>query len=217
MNLNLFKRKASFQVKPEHKVIPAFKVGSTQFYQFEDVFNMPCMRGLGAIKFYEEFMMRCTREYLMAHYEANKNILSTPVKSVLDLKRIWEINEQLGERLRWVVEPELLYKFASVVFFDGSENPYEYDMSYNVKKIERWKKEMEMKDFFLQQPMLALIPYLRQQEISFPDLAKTVRNLTQLHLENLLANISSETKRNDLRNSFGLPMEMPQESTKSNA
>lgn len=186
-----------------HATVLAFTCGGVDYYQLDDPFNSSYRRALGAIKYYEEFRMRTTREYLQAHYEAMKAILTPEKGKGLDIGMMYKLNEQLGERLNFAVEEETLYNLASVVFFDSSESPYDYDNSYNRKKIARWKKEKGAKDFFLQQPIIKLIPYLKDLGDSIPDYLEVTAKVTRFHLENLLPLISDESKRSSLEKSFG--------------
>jgi hypothetical protein len=61
-----------------------------------------------------------------------------------------------------ITDADLVYKLASVVFFDKSESPTHYEHGYNQKKIEHWKKNASMYDFFLQMPLQELVPFLKQ-------------------------------------------------------
>jgi hypothetical protein len=63
-----------------------------------------------------------------------------------------------------ITDADLIYKLASVVFFDKSESPTHYEHGYNQKKIEHWKKKASMYDFFLQMPVQQLVPFLKQSE-----------------------------------------------------
>jgi cell shape-determining protein MreC len=80
--------------------------------------------------------------------QAFKNILAkTPFKST-DLFELMKLNNQLSERLEFIYDTDLVYKLASVVYFDEKENPEDYDWTYNQKKIDKWKKDKSINDFF---------------------------------------------------------------------
>lgn len=208
--LNRLLRRSHFP-EANHAIIKAFTCGGVDYFQFDDVFNVPYRRGLGAIKYYEEFRMRTTAEFLKLHYESVKAILTPEKGKGLDITKIAQLNEQLGERLNWALDGDSLYNFASVVFFDATESPFDYEMKYNKRKIAEWKKHMEAKDFFLQQPLIRLIPYLRDLNASIPDYLEVTAKVTQFHLENLLGAISDESKRSSLKKSYGFAEALPVE------
>lgn len=199
----LFRPAPKFQLETGHSIIPAFKIGGVQYYCYEDVFRMNYKRGLGAIKYYEEFRMRCTREYLIAHYEAVKKILTQPEKGVITLTELHKFNEQLGERLNWIIEADSLYKFCSVVFFDATEDPYDYDMKHCLKKIAIWKKHEGVRDFFLRQELVRLIPYLAKLPEDTSQVLSVIEKINRYHLESLSQVLSDEMKKTDLWRSYG--------------
>ena len=168
--------------KSEHIIEWAFNVGGTDYYQFADVFNMSYERGLTAIAIYNELDMRCSRGYLLKHVEAVTNILR---QAEIDVFKINALNEQMRQRLQLVTDVELLYRLASVVFFDKNENPNLYEQDYCEKKIAHWKAHKGVADFFLQQPIQTLIPSLQNVDIDLDEYTKLNEELNKLHLEKL--------------------------------
>lgn len=191
----LLQRKPKFLLKGEHAIKEAFTCGGVTYYCWDDAFNQPYERALKALTFYEEFRMRTTREFLVRHCDSVDAILNNPKK--IEVGRLAILNKQLKERLEWIMEPDILYKLASVIFFDKNESPFTYDFKYSARKIEHWKKHTGMNDFFLQMPIVQLIPYLKGSEINFEAYSKLVRDMTQIHLANITGNISAESKKSD--------------------
>ena len=159
----------------KYRIKKAFVCGGVEYYQFDDVFNLPYQRGLTAITFFREMQMNCDRDFLMSFCEAKANIGQKIIDSMsvknnkLDLnKTIALLNQSaqldinLKERVAMITDADLIYKLASVVFFDKSESPTHYEHGYNQKKIEFWKKNASMYDFFLQMPVQELVPFLKQ-------------------------------------------------------
>jgi len=178
-----FTGKGVFQViRPEHKTIPAFISGGTQYNQFEDPFNAPCLRALTALDFYEEFRQRVSLEYLEKHTQAVDAILSDPKK--INIGELARINRHLKERMK-IFNFELAYKLASVVYFDDSESPYVYDFKYGQKKIEKWKKDQTVDSFFLQQPLQQLIPSLTSSEGNLQTFSQAEAKVQKSYLDNL--------------------------------
>lgn len=181
-------RSNRFELRPGHRIEPAFTVGGIEYFQFPDILSMGFERALSALAFYEELRMRTTREYLDAHCMAVENILSDPKK--INVAQLAILNKNLQDRLKMVVEPQIVYKLASVLYFDNTENPYRYDYQYGVTKIERWKKEKSLKDFFLSTPIKDLIPGLSTYEENLESYSRVVEMLNDKTLTSILSTLS---------------------------
>ena len=178
---------------PDHKHIIeyAFEVAGVKYFRFNDVFNLPYERGLMSVAVYEETRMRCSREYLTEHCKAISEILRDPQK--VDIFRINELNEQMKDRLNLATDVDLLYKLASIVFFDKKENPVLYDAEYNLKKIAFWKKHRGVADFFFQKPVVELIPFIRSSDFDLDSYSALNSQLNEVHLERI--RLSSSKKQ----------------------
>lgn len=183
-----------FIKQPKHEVVCSFIIGGIPYYQYADPLNNPYRRGLKSLAAYEEFESRVNRKYLMQHQAAMDAVLSNPKQ--INMGDVFRLHQQLKERMSFVFEPELMWKLAAVVFFDTSENPYDYDFAYGLKKIDRWKKESSMKDFFLQQPLLTLIPYLRDYEEDIQAYSQITELIKEKHSETLSSILSRGTSTN---------------------
>lgn len=189
--LRIWGKRSPKQVFPESKYIieHAFTIGGVDYYRHNDVFSLPYERGMMALSIYEECRMGISHEYLELHTKAIENILKA---TKINVYHINTLNEQLKERMGFSADADLLYKLASVVFFDKNENPNMYEADYCQKKIDHWKKYKDVVDFFLQMPVRELIPYLNS---SGDDLRKSFRAVTEIsrqHLDNL-QDITSKT------------------------
>lgn len=191
----LFNRKPKFLLQNDHIIKEAFTCGGVMYYQFDDIFNQPYERTLTALDFYEEFRMRTSFDFIKLHVQACKDIMNNP--KAIELGKLLKLNEQLDERMNWILSPDLLYKLASVVFFDNNESPFVYDHKYSQQKIKNWKKYSEMNAFFLQMPIIKLVPYLEDCGLDFQTYSLLVEKLTETHLANIITNLSPETKSKD--------------------
>lgn len=198
--LNLFKKKVKlpeFHIKAEHKIELAFECDGVAYYHFPQVFDIPCMRAMSAVQFYEEMRMRMTKDFMLLDAEAHAKI-NEGLRAVLsgktggiDLgtahKMLAESDmliSQKKERLEWIAEPETIYNLASVVYFDATENPYQFDSAHAKIKIDRWKKSNDkMLDFFLSQPISNYMPYFAQLKVDTGDYIAIVEELSKAHLE----------------------------------
>jgi hypothetical protein len=166
----------------KHLIDYAFTAGGVDYYQFNDTFSLPYERGLMALAVYEESRMRCSREYLERHV---KTVRETLKSNKIDIFKINQLNEQMSERLNLVIDVDLLYKLASIVFFDKKENPAIYEPDYCKEKIEFWKRHKGVADFFLQKPITELIPFLKSAGIDLNEYSRLNTELNRLHSERL--------------------------------
>lgn len=183
MNLlnRIFNRKQDIKSifpNQNHIIEEAFEVDGVKYYQFSDIFQIPYERGLMALAVYEEVRMRCTREYLQKHVEACRTLLHD---NKIDIYKLNSINEQLGDRLNLAFDTEHLYKLASIVFFDKKENPALYEADYCAKKIDFWKKHKDLTVFFLQKPLLELIPFLKDVDTDLQAYSEIVEKTNKIH------------------------------------
>ena len=82
-----------------------------------------------------------------------------------------------------------------VMYFDKSEHPANYDFAYNEQKIERWKKYGKPDiDFFLQMPLVDLMPFLTERAENLRIYSAVVEELNQVHLENLSTILETVSK-----------------------
>jgi hypothetical protein len=87
----------------------------------------------------------------------------------IKVSELWKIVSMLKERLDFVVPTtDLIYKFASVAFFDKNESPYSYDPEYAKEKIKRWKEAGDVNDFFIVMQLKDIVPLptLSEQDLA---------------------------------------------------
>jgi hypothetical protein len=181
-------------VKDELQLKLAFTVGGVDYYELENIFNLPYQRALEAIAIYEENRMKITYEYLKAHTKAIDNIFALQRFGLKEFAKLNQLNEQMKERLDFVVDTDLVYKLASVVYFTKDENPYTYDGKVAMDKIKNWKASAGVNDFFLSKPIINLLPYLKDCDMNFQVYSAVTDSATVKHLENILLNLSAEQK-----------------------
>lgn len=191
--------KPSFPVEVKEPVVFAFALKGVNYWKFPDIQKTPSLRGLDAIVFYEEFKKRTTKELYQEEMEAETILLrdvrlalsgaqgrinlAAAFASLADWEKILRHRE---ERLKFIVEPDLVWKLASIVYFDETENPNRYDMVYNLeKKIPFWKEQVSEEDFFLSKPIEELVPYLNEYKATLPTILSVTRMVREIHKENL--------------------------------
>ncbi len=178
----------------KHIIMYAFTIGERHYFRFDDPLNTPYDRALKCLVYYKELEMNCDRAFLKAHTEAFDNVLNgtqLTISNIVDLK---VLNDHLKQRLELPKEPELMYKMASVVFFDQHENPYVYEFKYGENKIRFWKKNTTLTDFFLQKPLVELIPYLQHAGENLEQFSQMTQAASKKHLDKVLPLLSEIQK-----------------------
>jgi hypothetical protein len=188
---SLFKKNAFTGTK--HIIKPAFVCGGVQYYEFDNTANLPYKRGLKFLSIYNELDMRCDRFYLEKHVEAIEAELSKSV-GVQQIFKVKQLNDQLKERLKMIYHEDLVYKVASIVFFDENENPDDWEWQYALKKIAHWKKHEDVAAFFLHEPIQRLIPFLNTSAVNTRLYSEAQKAADQIQLENILASLSLSPK-----------------------
>lgn len=192
---NLFKRKPKFPTVTKHITKFAFEVGGVKYFEFDTAANIPAMRGLKFLSVYNELDMKCDRFYLNSYADAVLSQFTKPKLGFQEMANIQVWTAQLKERLTWVYHEDLIYKLCSVYFFDENENPNDWEWEYALKKIEHWKKHESVLAFFLHEPIVRLIPYLKDLGPNSLSYSEAQKGLDKAQLENLLANLSGSRKK----------------------
>ena len=152
--------------------------------------NIAYERGLSALCVYNELEMRCDREYLLLHTDAVDKALR---EKNINIYKIKQMNDILKQRLTMVTDVDLMYKLASVVYFDETENPLVYEPEYAAAKIAKWRKDKKVSDFFSQQPLQELLPFL-QNAVTDLDIYTELQQEAKM-LEEQALRMSSSAKK----------------------
>jgi abortive infection bacteriophage resistance protein len=178
--LTKFGHKPIWQIPEGHVIEPAFISGGIQYYRLKDYFNTFSLRGLTALQVYEEWNMRMTKEHLSEFIELMDKNLNNPRE--IRIGEIARIVNILKERINYIMPTtEIVYKFASVAFFDKNESPYSYDPEYCKQKINRWKEEAEISDFFIVMLLKDMIPLPQLSEVDLKICLNMIDEATNLH------------------------------------
>lgn len=160
-------------------------VGGVRYYEMDDLINQPFERAVTCLTFYEEFNQRVNREYLLKYVDAMLKALQVVPGQALAISDATVLTKNLKDRLNWIMDADLAYKLASVIYFDKHENPVVYDPKYNQEKIAFWKKEAGVKEFFFMLPLQKLMPFLKDFEQNFETYLAVTEQLKGQHLTNI--------------------------------
>ena len=170
----------------------AFSVGDRHYFCFDDILNIPYQRGLSTLVYAKELDCNVDRAFIEQHCKAFDAVLTTSRFTTKQLLQLQTLNNQLMEKMAMPKEPDLMYKFAAVVYFDQKENPRHYEFKYGEEKIRHWKKNMGLNDFFLSQPLRALIPYLESVGDNLQTFSEMTTRVSAKHSANLSAALSGK-------------------------
>ena len=185
-----FPKKNPFQGDPN--IVKAFTVDGVDFYTFEDPLLIGYQRSLVAMEFTEDLNTGISKDFYNTNLKALKNCLNS--NKLVDAIKIVE---QLENTLKWRIDPDLIFKLASVLFFTEEENPSTYDYTYNEKKVKFMMKHSG--DFFLQMPLKSLIPSL---ELSHRDTLLyllAVENEKNNYTKRCMENIKWDSTSQDMK------------------
>lgn len=198
----MLKKITSYFRKPDkpfpntkHIIKYAFTVGGIDYYEFDTTANLPFRRGLKFLSIYNEMDMKIDKYYMGKHIEAVDKLLSGKI-ALEQLSAIKQLNNQLKERNNFIIPEDLIYKIASVVFFDANENPDDWEWKYASEKIERWKKSESATTFFLHEPIVRLMPFLNVSEENLKVHLEVEKAIDAGHLGNILEMLSPDQKGN---------------------
>jgi hypothetical protein len=187
-------------------IVEAFTLDGVRYFMPQSIDELPAERAMFFHLYYEEFRMRCDREYLEAHnkavlnqckiigeyFNADSGKINIP-EILKHLSNIHKLTDQIDERLRYIIHPDHILKIASVVIWDENEHPSKYDVAYNKNKIDLWKKKRICQEL-LELPFFKLIAFTDDAKNNFQIYSEEMEKLTGLNWEQVLSNLS-ETHR----------------------
>ena len=194
----------------DYVIEPGPVILGTQYYYHKDIMSTPCQRYLYLSNYLQEYDMKFDREYLIQELEAREKLeqeienqfvvkggainLKKLLDKISDLKKL---TMQAKERLELIVEPDVIYKIASVVLFDEKENPAFYDPKHGVEKVQKWR-DGEVTDFFLTMPLQKLLNLRKLSEGDLGTYLKVAKAVKKEHLESISTILSSSQMMPDL-------------------
>ena len=193
--LNKIRRKFSaspallFKVDKKHRIVFAFSSGGVDHFMFEKALELSYERALFTHLYYTEFQRGVDDEYIKKHTAAVMKIINS---KRIELTKIYQLEKNLQDLCQVAFDPDLIWKIAAVTFFDKNEDPYLFDQVYALKKIERWKKNEDIKSFFLRLPLPELISFLKSSQSDITSYSKVVEKQKQMSLSTIEEVLSNE-------------------------
>jgi len=133
--------KKEFHPKTGAKIKHVFTLGGKDYYQLENDVQISEVRFAFLRQYYSEMEMRMTKESMIEFCEAIKKACNPPKGQSIEIGRIDRLADEMKDRAEWLVEPDSLFRFASVIYFTLDEDITGYDEKYNERKIKLFKKK----------------------------------------------------------------------------
>lgn len=181
-----------------------------QYFYHKDIMATPCQRYLYLSNYLQEYDMKFDREYLLQEIEAREKteLAIEALFTVKDgginlakvLNKIGELKKltlQAKERLELIIEPDVIFKIASVVLFDIKENPGFYDAKHGIEKVQKWKKG-EATDFFLTMPLQKLLNLRNLSDKDLTTYLQVAKAMKKVHLDSISTTLSNSQTKGDL-------------------
>lgn len=133
------------------RVEKAFIADGVQYWAFKKDTDMPYGRYKYMITFIKQVDLRMTDAVLRAYLDKIENNISGQGGRDINLTKVFQTVQDMRSRLELMFETEVVLDYASVVYFDDSEDLTTYDTKHNKHKKERWREAGTL-DFFYTRP-----------------------------------------------------------------
>lgn len=144
-------RMTIYHPKIKGLVEEAFKANGVQYYCFKQESEGRYKRYIVMQAFLQEYYLRIDLATLKANIQQLDKWLNPPISKEgvgqLQLGRALELLDVMRQRAEIAFEPDTVYRLASCLYFDDTEDVSNYDKDHNEKKIASWK-EANIVDFF---------------------------------------------------------------------
>lgn len=185
--------KGNFLVQPECVTEFCFEAKNGRNFKFVDEKNIPAFRAMAAMDIYTMVEEKVDTNY---HKLAYKSIFDAANKG--NLIKVGQVAENALQRMNHITNIDLLYRLASVLYFDEHENPYEYNIEYAEKKIALWREE-DLGSFFCRTPLKEYLPSFAGYTMSLETYTDHERKELLQHLTSHLSLLSNDHSNSELK------------------
>lgn len=172
-----------------------FIVRGVQYYVFKQDSMVRTGRYMFVQNFLQETMYRMTVDRLKAYIaRVRSEIDGTKMKDggpQINIGNAIVFLDQMKNLTELAFEPETVYRLASVIYFDETEDITKWDKDHNDKKIAAWKEEGTL-DFFYGRPFIELTGLKGISETDLRDCLDKFQKLTDEY--NTVLNSGTQTQ-----------------------
>lgn len=165
----------------------AFQSGKTKFFQFKQDTEIRTGRYMIIQNILQEVYLRIDRERLAQYIKRITSEIDGS-RGQINIGNALAYLGQLNTMTELAFEPDTVYRLASVIYFDETEDLRKWDRKYNEQKIVGWKENGTL-DFFFNKPFRELIGL---KDISLTDLKDYLEKVAALS-EGYRSVMNSET------------------------
>ena len=144
----------------------SFKVRGITYYNFKSDTQVRTGRYIFVQNFLQEVYFRMDLDRLKMYISRVREEIDGSKNGQINVGNACAFLDQMKNLTELAFEPDTVYRLASVIFFDDTEDVTKWDKAHNDKKIAAWKEEGTL-DFFYKRPFTAL---MRLKDISETDL-----------------------------------------------
>ena len=161
MGINLFtkKPKRPTALRQGKLVEKALWIDGEVYYRFKNLADMPYLRYLRMLQFSTEVQMRIDSETLSESLDAMEAALEAGKGT-----EIAKLIAVLKEKTRLLISTDAIYRLLSCVFFTDDEYLDDYDFDVGDKKIELFKKKVNILEMLSHESAKKFIPQIDLSE-----------------------------------------------------
>lgn len=186
----------------------AFTSGGIHYFKFNTEVNIPFQRAIAARDILTEELWQIDPNILKGWTESLINVvINNKLSAEKKLFEVGVLASRLKEQMELSFSLVRQLKLATVLYFDETENPLDYEYPYNKKKMEHWMKHNDVRSFFLNLPQYLYLPSGNELTQNFPTyLQAESQNITNL-LKHIIISLPSDDSNNDLRKHYNSQVE----------
>ena len=165
----------------------AFTLNGIRYFNYTSLSSIPTYRALAIQTYFKEAQEGLDLEKIKAF---NSAIKASANKG--NLEDVFKYASWIEEAVKFIYQPDIYFKLASIWYLDESESPVYYDYEYNRRKIAGWMKggvSAEL-DFFYSTAMSEWIPDLAFSTEDLEAYLKTLRAVQLNQIQDILAKSS---------------------------
>lgn len=160
-----------------------FKCRGVQYYSFKQDSLVRTGRYMFVQNFLQEVFYRMTVDRLKAYIARVRSEIDGSKTTADGTPQVNFGNaivflDQMKNLTELAFEPETVYRLASVIYFDETEDVTRWDRAHNEKKIAAWKEEGTL-DFFYGRPFIELTGLSGISETDLRDCLEKYQRLTE--------------------------------------
>lgn len=191
-------RNLNWKIKqPEHEIEEAFEHDGIKYYKFVNGMDMYYRRYMAAMDAIMMLESRVDSKFIKLYNESFAEYFNKQ-----DWKNLANLQMIFWQRCQWVTNEELLFTLAAVVFFDDTENCYDYNYEYAEIKKKRWKGDSAVLGKFLQMDLLKLVPSVQMSKETMEKYLLAANQEDLKTLNYLLSTLSEKNGQSALASSI---------------